>query len=134
MAALYLASDEPTAWAEWYRHLAERGIEPLGAVPRDLWRFAIRLTRIADLSTPAQLARAGLPAPLPSRESWPDFQELGAQLATTGWDGVPSASAARPAGLTLCVHAHAASTPGVRQLPPRTRVERPPAPPTGMRT
>lgn len=133
-AALYLAADESTAWAEWYRHLAERGIEPLGGVPRDLWRFAVRLTRVADLSTPARRARADLAALAPDRANWPAFQELGALLAATGWDGVLSASAARPTGLVLCVYAAAASTPRVRQLPPPKRVERPPAPPTGMRT
>jgi hypothetical protein len=31
--ALYLAVDEATAWAEWYRHLAELGVPPVN-LPR----------------------------------------------------------------------------------------------------
>lgn len=37
--ALYLADDEDTVWAEWYRHLAERAIPPLAQMPRDLWTW-----------------------------------------------------------------------------------------------
>jgi hypothetical protein len=33
--ALYLADTEATAWAEWYRHLAERMIPPLAQMPRE---------------------------------------------------------------------------------------------------
>ena len=40
--ALYLADAEATVWAEWYRHLAERGLPPATAMPRDLWRWSRR--------------------------------------------------------------------------------------------
>jgi hypothetical protein len=39
--ALYLADSEETAWAEWYRHLAERAIPPLAQMPRELWSWEI---------------------------------------------------------------------------------------------
>jgi len=42
--AIYLASDEATMWAEWYRHLAERGIPPLQQLPRDVWRYRVETT------------------------------------------------------------------------------------------
>jgi hypothetical protein len=38
---LYLASNEATVWAEWYRHLAEAGIPPNQQMPRDLWTWAV---------------------------------------------------------------------------------------------
>ncbi len=59
--ALYFADSEPTAWAEWYRYLAEAALPPQQALPRDLWRWEISLSTVADLSNPARLARVGLP-------------------------------------------------------------------------
>ncbi len=47
--ALYLADSEETAWAEWYRHLAERAIPPLAqmitavASPRARATYGARL-------------------------------------------------------------------------------------------
>jgi hypothetical protein len=41
VAAVYLASDEATVWAEWYRHLAEVGVPPNRQMPRDLWTWAV---------------------------------------------------------------------------------------------
>jgi hypothetical protein len=37
--ALYLADEEQILWAEWYRHLAERGIPPMRQLPRDVLRY-----------------------------------------------------------------------------------------------
>jgi hypothetical protein len=59
VAALYLAGDPETVWAEWYRRLAEDAIAPLDALPRDLWRFAVTLGRVAALDTPDRLAASG---------------------------------------------------------------------------
>lgn len=39
--ALYLADQEQTAWAEWYRHLAEAGLAPMQQMPRDLWTWQV---------------------------------------------------------------------------------------------
>jgi RES domain-containing protein len=60
--ALYLADTEETAWAEWYRHLAERMIPPLAQMPRELWTWRVDV-EVADLSTPEHLAEVGLEPP-----------------------------------------------------------------------
>lgn len=75
--ALYLAESEETAWAEWYRHLAERMVPPLAQMPRELWSWQVDVT-VADLSTPERLSAAGLSPPVPGRRSWPAFQRVGA--------------------------------------------------------
>jgi hypothetical protein len=51
----YLADSEETAWAEWYRALAELAIPPMRQLPRDLWRFEVEIQRVADLSPPRGL-------------------------------------------------------------------------------
>ena len=57
--ALYLAGDEATVWAEWYRHLAEAGIPPNQQMPRDLWTWAVDPgLEVADLTSAEQLKRA----------------------------------------------------------------------------
>lgn len=40
---LYLADEPETAWAEWYRGLAELALRPTSALPRDLWRLEIHV-------------------------------------------------------------------------------------------
>ena len=52
-----LADSEETAWAEWYRALAELLIPPMRQVPRDLWRFRVDST-LADLSSPTSAREA----------------------------------------------------------------------------
>jgi hypothetical protein len=101
--ALYLCADEAGAWAEWYRHLAERGLPPRAALPRDLCTYEIAPLTVADLRTSDRLARVGLPAPAPGRRTWPPFQDVGEQLHQEGFAGLLTPSAARPATLILCV-------------------------------
>ncbi|HEY7932821.1 MAG TPA: hypothetical protein VID48_03260 [Solirubrobacteraceae bacterium] len=36
LAAIYLADEESTAWAEWHRVLAESALPPAHGMPRDL--------------------------------------------------------------------------------------------------
>jgi hypothetical protein len=132
--AVYLADCEATVWAEWYRTLAEAALPPAQSLPRDLWRWRVALPRVADLSDEARLARAGLPPLEPTRRQWPAFQQVGERLHTEGWAAIVSASAARPAGRTLCVFRSARSVLGAAPVPPATRVPDPPAVPTGMRT
>ena len=57
---LYLAQDQDTVWAEWYRALAELGERPDSRLPRDLWRFRVALEQVADLAAPASLRQLGL--------------------------------------------------------------------------
>jgi RES domain-containing protein len=118
VAAVYLADEPATAWAEWYRALAESATRPLAQMPRDLWR----------------LARAGLPEPEPSRMQWPAFQAIGEQLWSTGYSAVLFGSASRPTGRCLCVFRPGAALPGLRPVPPPERELEPPPPPRGLRT
>lgn len=131
--ALYLARDEETLWAEWYRHLAERGIPPLHQLPRDLWQFRVPSLRIADLSGDERLAGVGLPPLTPGRRTWPPHQQVGETLRREEWDGLLAASAARPAGLVLCLFIDDPRILPATPVPPPTVVSAPPAPPTGMR-
>jgi RES domain-containing protein len=134
VAALYLADSPETAWAEWYRHLAERAVPPMQTLPRALWRWTVDLERVADLRTPEALATVGLPVPRPGRADWPAFQRAGEGLHAAGWPALVAPSAARPDGLVLCVFRAVARPAGVEPCPPPERVDEPPAPPRGMRT
>jgi RES domain-containing protein len=132
--AVYLADDEATAWAEWYRHLAESGIPPARALPRDLWRWRIDV-EVADLSTEERLARVGLSLPKPGRLTWPPFQNVGEQLWREGWRGLVAPSAARPAGRSLCLFWEGEpEVEGANPQPPPQRIAQAPVPPTGMTT
>ena len=71
VGAVYLADSVATAWAEWYRVLAEFALPPARALPRDLWRIEVSLERVADLSDEDRLRRVGLARPRPGRSDWP---------------------------------------------------------------
>jgi hypothetical protein len=132
--AVYLADEEDTVWAEWYRHLAELGVPPNEQMPRDLWAWQVDV-EVADLSDAGRLARVSLTPPRPGRRSWPPYQQVGETLAAESWSGLVAPSAARPAHLVLCLFREADESPvGARPIPPPTRVGQPPAPPTGMTT
>jgi RES domain-containing protein len=132
--ALYLADSEDTAWAEWYRHLAEKGIPPNEQMPRRIWQWDVNL-RVANLSTPARLKRVGLASPVPGRHTWPPYQNVGHQLSSEGWLGLLAPSAARPNGRVLCLFREGgARIAGVRPVGRGRVVDEPPAPPTGMTT
>jgi RES domain-containing protein len=132
--AIYLADSESTAWAEWYRALAEAALPPGRALPRDLWRWEIDLPRVADLRTEAQRARVGLPPLDPKRAQWPAFQAAGELLYSDGWPALVSASAARPEGRTLCIFRTTRKITGASPVPPPATVADPPVVPTGLRT
>lgn len=131
--ALYLADSDETAWAEWYRHLAERMIPPLAQIPRELWTWKVNV-EVADLSTPQRLADAGLQLPTPDGTSWAAFQRVGERVARDGWAGLMAPSAARPAGKVLCLFRDEDGVRGARPVPPPREVTEPPPPPTGLRT
>lgn len=130
----YFADSPETAWAEWYRWLAEAGVPPLQALPRELWRWEVALPRVADLSTEAHLSDRKLGMPRPGRGEWPAFQETGDDLYGSGWQALLAPSAARAEGLVLCVFRDAERPAGLRPIPPPERFDEPPAPPTGLRT
>lgn len=129
----YLADSEATAWAEWYRALAEAGIPPLQQLPRDLWRSRVDVDHVADLSSPDRLERVGLPLPVPDRRQWPSFQTVGATIVAEGWAGILYPAAARPESFALCLFRVGDQLPGLRVLPPPSRHEEPPVPPRGLR-
>lgn len=132
--ALYLADDEETLWAEWYRHLAEHGIPPLQSLPRDVWRFRVASLPVADLGHANNLERVGLPVPAPGRTSWPPYQGVGEKLAKEGWVGLLAPSAARPPGRVLCLFVDGGGVTSAKPVPPPSIVREPPAPPAEMRT
>jgi len=134
LAAVYLADEQETVWAEWYRALAEIALPPTHAMPRDLWRWRIAVAGIADLSSAAKLARLDLSAPQPLRRTWTPFQAAGEALHRQGYRGVLYPSAARSEHLALCLFREGELLPGARPVRPPTTYRDPPAPPTGMRT
>lgn len=137
----YLAGSAMTAWREWYRALAELAVPPMRQMPRDLWRFHVHVERVADLSSPSMLLKAGLPPPIPNRSQWPLFQAVGEALAKEGWRGVlySSASGAEPpeGNNALCLFRPESDSPDIPGVYPSgapTRYDEPPAPPTNLRT
>lgn len=134
VAAMYFADDEQTAWAEWYRALAEFAIPPERQMPRDLWRWQVDVDRIADLSDAERLAAVGLSAPRPRQNDWPEFQRVGEDLWRKGFRGVIAPSASRPAHRVLCVFRDTDEIPGLTPLRPPVIHRHPPAPPTGITT
>ncbi len=66
--AVYLADDEDTVWAEWYRHLAELGVPPDEQLPRELWTWEVDVD-VADLSDADRLGRVDLEPPIASRRA-----------------------------------------------------------------
>lgn len=131
--AVYLAESQATVWAEWYRHLAEAGLPPAETLPVELWRWRVDVT-LADLSTEDRLARVGLPLPRPGRTSWPAFQAIGEELWRAGSRGLVAPSAARSAGLVLCLLRTEQELHGITAKPPPQTLTDAPVPPTGMTT
>ncbi len=135
VGAIYFADSRETAWAEWYRHLAERAIPAMEALPRELWRWDADLDEVVDLRRAAALDAVELPVPRPGRSGWPAFQRVGEALHADGWRALVAPSAARPEGLVLCVFRISDQHPnGINPVPPPERVNEPPIPPTGMTT
>lgn len=133
--ALYLADAPATAWAEWYRHSAELAVPPQERLPRELWRFDIALTEVADLTDPATLAAHGLPRLEPSRRQWAATQQVGEAYHAVGARGLVAPSAARPDGRVLVVfRPEPGAISGVTPVPPPERHSELPPLPTGLRT
>lgn len=134
VGALYFADSEETAWAEWYRALAEFAIPPDRQMPRDLWRWRVDCEQIADLSDTHRLTAAGLMLPRPTHNEWPAFQDVGEQLWRDGQRGVVAPSAARSNHLVLCLFRDSEELASAVPLRPPLTYRRPPPPPTGLST
>jgi RES domain-containing protein len=118
IAGFYLADSAETAWAEWFRQLAELGLRPEQQLLRNLWRLEVDVERIADLSDADRLAAVGLSLPAESGREWPDFQAVGERLCASGWAGLLAPSAARHEGSILCLFREAERIEGVKPIPP----------------
>jgi RES domain-containing protein len=132
--ALYLADEESTAWAEWYRALAEASLPPTAWLPSDLWEVDADLVQVADLSDDKRLSRVGLTPLLPDRRTWPPYQKVGEKIWREGCQGLIAQSAARPDNLVLCVFEQAGAAPGLTERTGPKVVDEPPVPPRGLRT
>ena len=131
--ALYLADSDATAWAEWYRWLAEWGQSPADHLPRDLHRIAVDLGHVVDASSAAARKTLGLPIRMrPSSGQWAAFRAVGERLSAEGAHAILYASAARSRSLCLCVFEPGLS--GLRIESEPVRVIAPPPPPRGLRT
>ena len=134
VGALYLADSEERFWAEWFRHLAEKGLPPNEQMPRRLWQWDVNV-RVANLSTLGRLERVKLGPPKPGRRTWRRYQDVGHELWREGWLGLLAPSAARPRGRVLALFREGGGRiAGVRPVGGGRRIEEPPAPPTGMTT
>ena len=132
--AIYLADTEATAWAEWYRHSAEFGVPPANRMPRDIWKVAVRVTDIADLTAEGVLEAHGITDLTPTRRQWPATQAVGDAYFRDGWRGLVAPSAAHIVGRVLAIFRPLPAAPGLRLVPPvRHYLELPPLP-TGLRT
>ena len=131
--AVYLADSDATAWAEWYRWLAEQAYPPEQGLPRDLHRMAVDLDTVIDLSSAAARRTAGVPERMrPAHSQWAAFQDKADEFRAAGAQGVLYSSAARTRSLCLCVFE--AGLAGLRIEGEPVRVLAPPAPPRGLRT
>ncbi len=131
--AAYFADSDATAWAELYRGLAERGLEPGKVFPRDLHHVRIELDRVADLSREKMRRALGLPRMNRSQAQWRVFQDIGEQLASQGAQAILYASAARTRSLCLCLCVFEAGLDGLTIAAEPVRVIAAPPPPRGLR-
>jgi RES domain-containing protein len=134
VGGLYFADNEQTAWAEWYRALAELAVPPDRQMPRDLWRWQVDVGSVADLSDVDRLVAVGLEAPRPVQRQWSAFQALGEGLWREGLRGILAPSAARPTCRVLCLFREAHEVTGATPLRPPITYRHGPAPPIGMTT
>ena len=90
---LYLCATRPCAVAE-LRRLAERqGIGVANLLPRDLWRYELRIERCLDLTVGEVLEVTGIEAAALTEPSWSRTQQLGAAAHDLGVQAIRSPSA-----------------------------------------
>jgi RES domain-containing protein len=131
---LYLADCEETAWAEWLRATAERGVPPSEALPRTVFGLDVDLEDIADLTSPAARALLRIPRLQPTRRQWPLTQPVGERLWRGGARGILAPSAAHVGHRVLAVFRTGPVVDGVVELTPGTNHDTIPIIPTGLRT
>ena len=106
--ALYLADGPETAWAEWYRALAERAQAPNDDVPRDVHRISVCLSDVVDISSAAARQAVGLPVRMrPAVSQWRAFQEFASSMRAEGAQAVLQFGCAHPRAVPVRVRSRA---------------------------
>ena len=104
-------------------------------LPRDMWRIAVDLAGIADLTAPDVLATHGVSGLVPTRRQWALTQAVGHVYRNDGRRGILAPSAARLGGRVLALFRPSdGPIDGLTAVPPPTRHITLPPLPTGLRT
>lgn len=92
---LYLCTTRPCVVAELYRFGRAQAIGVQALLPRALYRYTVRLTRVLDLTDHAVLASLDVSREVVVGEGWAATQELGAAAHRLGWQAILAPSATR---------------------------------------
>lgn len=90
---LYLCSTRPCVVAELVRFGRTQAIGVNALLPRSLYRYRVRLTRVLDLTDEAVLTSLEITRELVVGEGWAATQKLGATAYRLGWQAVLAPSA-----------------------------------------
>ncbi|MCV7302104.1 RES family NAD+ phosphorylase [Mycobacterium barrassiae] len=118
----YASNQEQGAWAEFFRHFTNEGIDPF-EVRRRVGRVSVDL-RVLDLTDKKMQARLGVDEDDLVSDNCALTQEIAYAAREAGFDAVLAPAAALPGCQTLAVFCHAlpkvtADRSEVRQPPPR---------------
>lgn len=103
-------------------------------MPRNLWRFDVRVDGVADLSSDEKLSAVGLEPPVPARDQWATFQQVGEAVSEAGCTGILYPSAARSGSTAaLCLFRRAVRIAGVDPVSPPSATKNRPRPRGGSR-
>ena len=104
-------------------------------LPRDMWRIAVDLAGIADLTAPDVLATHGVSGLVPTRGQWALTQAVGHVYWNDGRRGILAPSAARLGGRVLALFRPSdGPIADLTESPPPTHHTTLPPLPTGLRT
>lgn len=118
----YASNHEQGAWAEFFRHFLDEGVDPF-EVRRRVGRVSVDL-QILDLTDEATRSHLGVDEADLVSDDYATTQAIAAAARDTGFDALLAPAVALPGGTTLVVFAHAllkvkAERSEVRQPPPR---------------
>lgn len=91
---LYLCSTRACAVAEFFRAGSRLAIGPEGLLPRHLFRYALHLERVVDLTVEENLSRVGITEDALVTEDLSLTQSIGEAAHSLGIQGIRSPSAA----------------------------------------
>ena len=118
----YASNREQGAWAEFFRHFVEDGVDPF-EVRRRVGRVSVDLD-VLDLTDPPTRSHLGVDADDLVSEDCAITQAIATAARDAGYDAVLAPAAGLPGCITLAVFAHAlpnvaAERSQIRQPPPR---------------